>query len=255
MSWYAETSQFRVPIAVDNNSGASTIDVSITIPKDFGLFWANVATNGHDIKIVDSDGFTELTWQRDTWNHGTKTAILEINDWSPDDADATVIAYLYFGEDSPTDSSGSFTVTSPKTGKVLAGVPPTGLTIVQAVSLEPGSSVPQARYSWPPGQDGYVVFDVTDHLAKQAALYNGRADFEEVAAVEVETRNGGVVYAGGNTPAKTRVSQYNGRTLVWMFLLGSVDGENYIDEISITTSLGRELVFSAQRIAETAEEG
>jgi hypothetical protein len=63
------------------------------------------------------------------------------------------------------------------------------------------------------------------------------------------------VYAGGNTPAKTRVSQYNGRTLVWMFLLGSVDGQNYIDEISITTSLGRELVFSAQRIAETAEEG
>jgi len=255
MSWYAETSQFRIPVAVDNNSGASTIDVTLTLPKDFGLFWANVATTGHDIKLTDSDGFTELTWQRQTWNHGTKTAVLEIDGWSPVDPDATVIAYLYFGEASPTDSAGSFTASGAKTGKVLAGLPPAGITIIQAVPLEPGTSVPQARFSWPPGQDGYIVFDVTDHLAKQASIFNGSADFEEVAAVEIETRNGGVVYSGGNTPSKTRVSQYNGRTLVWMFLLGSVDGQTYIDEISITTSLGRELVFSAQRIAETAEEG
>ncbi len=53
MSWYAEASKYRVPVAVDNNSGASTIDVTLTIPKDFGMFWNNVATNGHDIKLVD----------------------------------------------------------------------------------------------------------------------------------------------------------------------------------------------------------
>lgn len=255
MSWYASSSQYRVPVAVDNNSGAATIDVTLTIPKDFGLFWSKVASNGHDIKLTDSDGFTALTWQRQTWDYAARNAVLQIDDWSPDSADATVIAYLYFGESSPTDTSGpAFTASSPKTGLVLAGVPPAGITIIDAEPLPVDSEVPTTRYAWPPGQSGFVVFDVTRHLAKQAAAFNDAPDFEEIAAVEVETRNNGTPYGSGNTPAKTRVSQYNGRVLVWMFITGSVDGQDYIDEIEITTSLGRTLIFSALRKSETAQE-
>lgn len=255
MSWYASTSQYRVPVAVNNNNGAASIDVTLTIPKDFGLFWAKVATNGHDIKLTDSDGFTAVTWQRETWDHANRNAVLQINDWSPDSSDATVIAYLYFGETSPTDTSGpAFTATTPKTGLVLAGTPPSGITIVEAQPLPVDSDVPTTRYAWPPGQSGFVIFDVTRHLATQVHPFNDASDFEEVSAVEVETRNNGVVYAGGNTPSKTRVSQYNGRTLVWMFLTGSVAQNDYIDEITVTTSLGRTLIFSALRKSETAEE-
>ena len=99
-----------------------------------------------------------------------------------------------------------------------------------------------------------MIFDVTQHLARQAAPFQGSSDFETVAAVTVATRNDGSAYAGGNTPAQTRVSGYDGRTLVWMYLTGSADGADYVDEITITTSLNRTLIFAAVRTAETAEE-
>jgi len=254
MSWYDDDKLYRVPLTVDNNSGAGTIDVTVTIPADFGLFWSQVATTGHDIQITDSDGFTALTWGRQTWDHAARSAVLQINDWTPDSADATVIAWLYFGDASPSDTATSFTVSSAKTGTLLSGKPPPGAVIIPAQSLAIDNDVPQGQYSWPPGQSGYVIFDVTDHLAKQAGAFEGKGDFEEIAAVTVETRNGGVAYGGGNTPAKTRVSQYDGRALVWMYLTGSVDGQDYIDEITVTTTLGRVFVFAARRVAETAEE-
>ena len=37
-------------------------------------------------------------------------------------------------------------------------------------------------------------------------------------------------------------------------MAGSVDGQDYIDEITVTTTLGRVFVFAARRVAETAEE-
>ena len=254
MSWYDDNKQFRIPVAVNNNSGAGTIDASITIPADFGLFWSQVSTNGHDLQLTDADGFTRLTWSRQTWDHATRSAVLQINDWSPQSADATVIAWLYFGDASPVDTATSFSVTSPKAGRVISGKPAPATIIIKAQSLLIDNDVPQAQYSWPPGQSGYVVFDVSDHLAKQAGPLEGKSDFEEIAAVTVETRNGGTPYVAGNTPAKTRVSQYDGRALVWMYLTGSVDGQNYIDEITVTTTLDRVFVFAARRVAETAEE-
>tara|TARA_Y100001973_G_scaffold104514_1_gene174613 strand:- start:336 stop:1103 length:768 start_codon:yes stop_codon:yes gene_type:complete len=254
MSWYASTSQFRIPVAVDNNGGASTIDVTITIPKDHGIFWGNVATNGHDIRVCDSDGFTLLAFQRETFDHASRTAVIQINDWSPDNSNATVIAYLYFGEDSATDRAVTFTASNPKTGRVIAGKPPPAAVIVRAESLPVGTDTPTARYSWPPGQSGFVIFDVTQHLARQAAPFQGSSDFETLAAVTVATRNDGSNFADGNTPAQTRVSGFDGRTLVWMYLRGSVDNNNYVDEITITTSLNRTLIFAAVRTAETAEE-
>ena len=56
MSWYHANSRYRVPIAIDNNGGAATIDATLTIPPDFGLFWNQVSANGHDIKVTDSNG-------------------------------------------------------------------------------------------------------------------------------------------------------------------------------------------------------
>ena len=255
MSWHDENSQWRVPVTVDNNGGAATIDVTLTVPKDFGAFWSNVRTDGHDIKICGSDGHTELTWQRATWNHATRTAVLEVDDWSPSSSDATVVLYLYWGYDgTPADTSGSFTATSPKTGTVLPSVPAAGMTIIDAVPLPVGSSNPVARYSLSPGGQSHTVFDITRHLKRQAQPHNGHSEYEEVAGIRVETRNDGTPYAGGNTPSRTRMTQWGGRTLVYLWALGGVDGADYIDEIEVLTSESRILYFTATRYAETAEE-
>jgi len=73
--------------------------------------------------------------------------------------------------------------------------------------------------------------------------------------INVETRNDGSAYAAGNDPAKTRLVELPaGRQLVGMWLEGGADGQTYIDEVTITTTLGRALVMAAQRNANTAEE-
>ncbi len=254
MSWFNANSQWRAPVTVNNIGGASTIDVAITIPSDWGAFWSNVATNGHDIKVCDSDGTTLLTWSRDTWDHAARSAILEVNDWTPDSADATVILYLYWGESSPTDTASSFTVSSAKIGTVLACRPAPGSVIIRAESPPVGEDVPRSRYAWPPGQSGWIGFDVTEHLKRQAVPLNGSADLETIAFVTVATRNDGSAFNSGNTPANTRCSEYDGRTIVYMWVTGSVNDADYIDEITVTTSYSRVLLFPALRIAQTAEE-
>jgi hypothetical protein len=255
MSWHDENSQWRVPVTVDNNGGAATIDVSLNIPRDFGAFWANVRSDGHDIKICDSDGHTELTWQRANWNYTTRTALLEVDNWTPSSSDATVVLYLYWGYDgTPADTSGSFTATAPKTATVLPCTPAPGMVIVDAQTTPVGSSTPAARYSFPPGADGCVVFDITRHIARQAQPHNGHAEYEEVASITVESRNDGTPYAGGNNPARTRLSQWGGRTLVYMWVEGGVNGADYVDEVSVTMNTLREFVFAAIRYANTAEE-
>jgi len=254
MSWFSANSLYRAPITVNNIGGASTIDVAVTIPSDWGAFWSNVQTNGHDIKITDSDGVTALTFARDTFDHAARSAIIEINDWTPDSADGTVIAYIYWGQSSPTDTASSFTVSGPKIGTVLACKPAPGAVIVQAEAPPVGEDVPRTRYAWPPGQAGWIGFDVSAHLKKQAIPLNGSADLETVAIVNVATRNDGSAYNSGNVPANTRMSEYDGRTIVYMWITGSVDTATYTDEITVTTSYARVLIFPALRIAHTAGE-
>ena len=254
MSWFSADSQWRVPVTVDNNGGTTPIDVSIAIPGDFGAFWGNVDASGHSIKVCDSDGYTELTWQRQTWNHTARQAVIEVDGWVPDSTDGTCVLYLYWGEDSPTDSSGSFTASTPKTGTVQPGRPAPGQVIVDAQPLPVGQDVPRTSYSLSPNEDGYLAFDITRFLMRQSAPFNGRLDYEEVAVVEVETRTVGGAYAGGNVKANTRVTQWDGRTLVYMWVTGSADNTDYVDEVEVITSTGRELIFAAVRTANTAEE-
>jgi len=119
--------------------------------------------------------------------------------------------------------------------------------MVPARPLPGNSDVPTEAYSWAVGEDGPVLFDLAGLLATHLGLYNGKANDEEVAAINVETRTGGAPYVGGNDPAKTRLLELAGRPIVLMWLDGGVDGTDYVDEISVTTTLGRELVFAARR--------
>lgn len=255
MSWQSGSWQNRAPIAVNNNGGASTIDVTCTLPQQWAEFWDSVRSDGHDIRITDSDGVTALTWQRQTWNHGGKNAVIQIDAWSPASADATVIAWIYWNHTgTPSDDSGSFTASSAKTGTVINYIPPPGATVVQCSPLPTDSAVPLARYSWPPNQAGYIWWDLRGVLAAHGEPYQGHSQAEEVSAIVVQTNNDGSGYASGNTPANTAMIERRGRVFVAMWLLAGVNTADYIDQITITTTAGRSLIFAAVRVANTPQE-
>lgn len=248
MSWLNGVWRRRIPITVDNNSGAGTVDVSVVLPSAWPQFWDEVDSAGDEIRITDSNGVTLLTYQLGAWNYAAKTATIEIDNWSPSSADGTVVCWLYWSSTSAQgNAAGSFSPASAKTGSVLACQPPPRCRMVPARPLPGNSDVPTEAYSWAVGEDGPVLFDLAGLLATHLGLYNGKANDEEVAAINVETRTGGAPYVAGNDPAKTRLLEIAGRPIVLMWLDGGANGTDYVDEISVTTTLGRELVFAARR--------
>lgn len=250
MSWLNDVWRRRIPITVDNNSGSATIDVSIVLPSAFPSFWDEVDSAGDEIRITDSDGVTLLTYQLSAWTYSSKTATIQIDNWSPASADATVVCWLYWSSTSAQgNAEGSFTATAPKTGTVIPCTPPPACPVILARGLPGNSDVPSASYSWPVGQDGPVLFDLAGVLATHIGLYNGKANDEEVSAITIESRTNGTPDGSLNTPSKTRMIEMAGRPLILMWLDGGSDGTNYVDEISVTTTLGRELVFAAVRYA------
>jgi hypothetical protein len=70
--WYDSDWKFRMPIVVDvsTSSGAGFYGFTLTIPKDFDLFWAGVATDGFDMVLTMADGMTELTDSSTYWDTG-----------------------------------------------------------------------------------------------------------------------------------------------------------------------------------------
>jgi len=255
VSWYSADYPLRIPIAVDNNSGAATIDASVVLPVEWEAFWGVIDSDGHEMRLTSSNGRTEVTWQRGNWNHGNRQAQIDVDNWTPASGDATVILWFYWGDAGASDGAGSFTPSSSKTGRVTPFGPAAGDIVLRGGPLPAGTEYPPDVYGWQPGREGWVWFRVDHLLHRLPEDYNGRPNLEEVAAITVETRNDGSPYAAGNDPSKTRlVEMPDGRQLVGMWLEGGVDGQTYIDEVTVTTTLGRVLVMAAQRNANTAEE-
>lgn len=255
MSWLSAEWKNRAPITVDNNGGAATIDVECTAPQQWPEFWDSVRSDGHDIRVTDSDGVTVLTWKRAAWNYSGKNLVLEIDNWTPASNNGTVIAWIYWNhEGTPPDDSGTFTPTSPKTGTILNCIPSAGAVVVPCGPLPTNSAVPRARYSWPPNQQGGIFWDLAGVLETHRQPYAAHSQAEEVAAVVVQTNNDGSGYASGNTPANTRMIEYRGRPLVLMWLAAGVNGADYTDQITVTTTKGRTLIFAAVRVANTPQE-
>tara|TARA_Y100000289_G_scaffold65192_2_gene78342 strand:- start:640 stop:918 length:279 start_codon:yes stop_codon:yes gene_type:complete len=91
-------------------------------------------------------------------------------------------------------------------------------------------------------------------LAAHGEPYQGHSQAEEVSAIVVQTNNDGSGYASGNTPANTAMIERRGRVYVAMWLLAGVNSADYTDQITITTTAGRSLIFAAVRVANTPQE-
>jgi len=255
VSWFDADYPLRIPIAVDNNGGAASIDASVVLPVEWEAFWGAIDADGHELRVTDSNGRTAVTWKRGNWTYASRLAQIDVNAWSPASDDATVILWLYWGNSGATDGAGTFTPSSAKTGKVTPFGPAAGDIVIRGGPLPAGTDNPPTVYGWQPGREGWVWFQGDHLLHRLPEKFNGRPNLEEVAAINVATRNGGSAYADGNAPSKTRfVELADGRQLVGMWLEGGADGQTYIDEVTVTTTLNRVLVMAAQRNANTAEE-
>ena len=139
MSWFNANWGYRQAIVVDNLGGASTIDVTATIPADFDPFWQNVLANGFDIRVTLADGKTLATFDVDSFNQTNRTGTIEIDNASAADSDAMLVFWLYWGNAAAANAATTFTPSSAKTGHIVPNCMPAGF-LVTAAAARPGDT-------------------------------------------------------------------------------------------------------------------
>lgn len=239
--WFHKDWRFRIPIAVNNLSGAGTIDATAAIPGYLDEFWDNVLATGNDIRVTDSDGKTPIVYKLDGWNHGNKAGNIHINDWSPGSADAMCQAFLYWGKAGASSTAGTFTVSSAKTGFFLA-TQPRGY-VLTATREHPGVASPKKAIHKTSSEELNVFVCLSPALALMSTPANGSSLGEEIEAVTYRVTDGGVAQAGMIDQSKTRLIESGGLRYVRVRIKAGSHNSDYTLELTVETTAGQALEY------------
>tara|TARA_R100001594_G_scaffold137595_1_gene180775 strand:- start:119 stop:874 length:756 start_codon:yes stop_codon:yes gene_type:complete len=239
--WMHEDWRFRIPVAVDNVGGASTIDVGIAIPGHIDEFWDNVLATGNDIRVTGSDGKTKLTYKLDSWDHAARSGNVHVDGWSPNSDDATVQAFLYWGKAGASSEAGSFTVSSAKTGSIIQ-TQPRGY-VLQAKREAPGTTKPSSVIHKTSTEKLNVFVCLSPALALSAGLANGSNLGEEVESVAYRITDSGTPQAGMIDQSKTRLVEDGLDRYARVRVKAGSANSDYTLELTLETTTGQTLEY------------
>ena len=133
MAWLDADWRYRAALTFANHGGADEVDGTITIPQAMGKFWDNVQTDFDDVRITTANGVGLLSYGFNTSTGPTSVAdrrcTIEIDGYdvaaavSNSAADASVGAFLYWGNAAASAAATSVTITSAKTVHVELASP------------------------------------------------------------------------------------------------------------------------------------
>lgn len=186
-TWADSAFTYRIPISIPvyaaGGGGATTVDVEVSVPPDWDIFWNNIQSNFYDIKIYSADASTEIVYQRQSGaSYANRNLILELNDVSIDDQSSTSLVYLYFGDAAAsTDPTAVFTPVSPKTGYIWIGRP---VRLVKTSLSNSGRTEPDTVFTKDEGEKIDIWFDLRSLLAAYIDPYNGKLSYEAIKRIQ-----------------------------------------------------------------------
>lgn len=184
-TWADQAFTYRIPISIPvyTGGGATAVDVNVTVPPDWDVFWDNIQSNFYDIKIYTANGESEIDYQRGTGaNYSTRTLTLQLDDVDIDDQSSTSLVYLYFGDPSAgTDPEASFTPSSPVTGYIWIGRP---VRLVKTSLSNSGRTEPDTVFTKSADEKIDIWFDVRSLLAAYVDPYNGKLSYEAIKRIQ-----------------------------------------------------------------------
>jgi hypothetical protein len=234
MTWFDSNYSKRMPIAIDNNAGsATTIDGTVTIPKYWDEFWATVRDNGFDVRFTQSDGTTEVNYNRATWDYGARSGVFNI-DAIQSLANQTIVIYMYWGNSSAGDGSSSPTISSAKTGEIEVGVPTVPILTLKLDKY--GSTIASQQFQKTAEEQLDVWVDCTKMLTRRRVATQYSMRYEEIHAVNLTVETNGSTTASAFDETKTRAIDPG---WVRVRVKGGSSGTSYTLIVTITTSLAR----------------
>ena len=237
MSWIDASWSFRVPVTFDNTSGSAAIDGRVTVPATFSQFWDHVLSTGFDVRVTAADGVTPLTFKRSTWDYANAAAVIDVDNWAPGSADASVVAFLYWGRVAAPDAASVFTALSPKLGSIELATP-RGI-VVDARGESPGTTTPSQRIEKKPAETRFVYIAVESLLAPRSTLAAGSRLYEEIQWIQFRVTDGAVDQPGMYDETATRVIESGGQRYARVQIAAGAAAEDYTLETTIRTSLGQ----------------
>ena len=204
MSWYSSNWVYRLPVSINNTSGATTFDATITVPVDSELFWSKVESDGHDVRFTKSDGVTLLAYNRATWNYSDRAAVFNVDSVTCTSNDATANMFMYFGYSSASDGSTSPSIASAKTGTIELACP-SGQT-VKLLPFRPGETIAQQKITKGATEEIDVWIDCRRALQVRCEAYEQSRRYEEIDYVGVQVTSGGSDDAARYDESKTTIS-------------------------------------------------
>lgn len=190
----------RMALTVDNSAGAvAAIDFVAnlgTLIPDVDEFWNNVQPDGYDVRMVDPDGKTALTFSRGTWSKTNRTGVFSVDGYQAPAAKPLLI-WLVWGKPSAgaTDVSGAVTISSAKTVYAFLADPMAAdpaLRVEGAARQRSRATQPQAHARKETAETIYV-FHRSPWLVRSAlTAYGSAVDFDapQSAAHDVTDTNG-----------------------------------------------------------------
>ena len=246
MSWYDSNWPLRLPVSVNNLSGAGTIDASITINADVPVFWDNVRGDGFDVRFTNADGNSSLAYNRASWNYSGKSAQFDIDSIATGNSDATVVIWMYFGNASTSDGSTSPSISGAKSGSLELSQP--GSPRIILTPFRPGETIAQQKVTKASTEEIDVWVDCRSALQVRADPSQGSKRYEEISFATVQVTAGGVDDAGRYDETLTTVSDPG---WVKVRVKGGSSGTDYTLVVKIGTSTTR--VLEARAIVDVQD--
>ena len=187
MSWADSAFKYRIPISVPvftvGGGGATNVDVELTIPPDWDLFWNAILSNFYDIQIYTANGESSINYQRQSGaSYANRQLVLEIEQAAIDDQSSTSLFWLYFGDAAASsDPTSAFTPSSPKTGYVWIGRP---VNVVKNVIAQAGRTIPEVTFTKEAAAAFDIWFDLRPLLAAYIDPFNNRLSYETIKRVQ-----------------------------------------------------------------------
>jgi hypothetical protein len=256
-AWYDTNWEHRLLLTIDNVGGtAGAIDLTfdLSLLAAFDHFWDNIQADGDDIRMVDPDGYTLLTYDVESFNATTRTGTIEVDNYDAP-AEGICAIYLYYGYSSAADATTTVTPSGALTIKHEPACP--GFPLITAAPLEPGSTNPPTEISKTSLETLHVWWDVTAILEVGCYEFNGTQGVENVDYLQFSLEQGGTTASTAfwDETANRFVETPEGRTYLKTIVKSSTDANNYTLAALMGTTLGRVLDFRAiQRTNDPTEQ-
>lgn len=188
MSWYDSNWSSRWPVACNVLGGAETSgteDLEISIPKDWDDFWENIRADGFDIIIADGLGNLQtFKLQAASFSKTNRVCVIDVQNVEFGNRNSISVVYLYYNNpDQSSSLGGSFSPSSPKTGKIFLNAP--SLRVVSDPLPRGGSKTPTATFQKTYYDECYIWFRVSSLLSSRIQPYNKKSGFETIQYVQM----------------------------------------------------------------------